>query len=127
MIIDFLSLNLSHILLCSVLLNIFYLNNKRLYCILVCDIIFNGIPFITIIILLLYYFNNFVFKYLNNRFLNRFILCILYYFIFNIILYSIFNYYSFYIIKLSLNYLIYNIIIFYLGLKYYDGKYNLKR
>ena len=126
MILDFLSLNYIGIMLSSILLNIFYLNDKKVYLILIMDLIINGIPFITIIIILLYYLNNTIFKYLNKNFITKFILIIIYYFIFNIILYSIFNHFSFYIISLSFKNLFYNIIIFYLGLKYYDDKYNLE-
>jgi hypothetical protein len=127
MILDFLTLNTTGILLCTVLLNIFYLSNKKISYILIIDIILNGIPFITIIIILIYHLNKFIFKYFNNNFINKFIFIIIYYFLFNIILYSIFNSFSMYIIKKSLKYLIYNTIIYYLGLKYYEEKYNIKR
>ena len=124
MILDFISINTTNILLTTVILNIFYLNNKRLYTILIIDIILNGVPFVTITILLLYYLNRFIFKYLNDSFINKFILSIIYYFLFNIILYSIFNYFNIYIINLSLKYLLLNVIIFYLGLKLNIKKYN---
>ena len=118
MILDFIILNTTNILLSSILINIFYLNDKKVYFYLILDIIINGIPYITIIIILLYYLNIFIMKFLNNCFINRYILLILYYFIFNIILYSIFNPFGIYIIKLLLSNLIYNLIIFYILLKY---------
>ena len=125
MIIDFLSLNLVHILLCTVLINIFYLNDKKVYLILSFDILINGIPFTTILIILLYYLNNLIFKFMNNTFLNRFILIIIYYFLFNITLYSIFNTFNYYIITYTLNNLIYNVLFYYFSLKYLQDKYNL--
>ena len=78
MILDFLSLNLTHILLYTVLINIFYLTDKKLYFILIWDLLINGFPFVTIIIILLYYLNNFFFKFLNNSFYAKFILIIIY-------------------------------------------------
>ena len=125
MIIDFLTLNLVHILLCTVLINIFYLNDKKIYLILSLDILINGIPFTTILIILLYYLNNFIFKFMNNTFLNKFILIIIYYFLFNITLYSIFNTFNYYIITYTLNNLIYNVLFYYFSLKYLQDKYNL--
>lgn len=125
MIIDFLTLNLVHILLCTVLINIFYLNDKKIYLILSLDILINGIPFTTILIILLYYLNNFIFKFMNNTFLNRFILIIIYYFLFNITLYSIFNTFNYYIIIYTLDNLIYNALFYYFSLKYIQDKYNL--
>ncbi len=125
MIIDFLTLNLTNILLCTVLINIFYLNDKRVYLLLTLDILINGIPFTTILIILLFYLNKSIFKFFNNSFLLRYILIIFYYFLFNVILYSIFNTFNFYVIKWTVNNLFYNAIIYYLSLKYLDGKYNL--
>ena len=124
MILDFLTLNITGILLSSVLLNIFYLNKKRIFIILGIDIILNGIPFVTIILILLSYLNNFIFKYFNFNFINMYICLIIYYFLFNIILYSIFNPFNTYILKLVINNLIYNLIIFYIGLKYLSLKYS---
>lgn len=123
MLLDFYSLNLLNIHLCSALLFVFILNKKNFIYLIILDIIINGIPFITLLIVLLYYLNNNLFKYLKPSFINKFILIIIYYFIFNIILYSIFNYYNFYAIKITLNNLIYNLIIYYLGLKTINIKY----
>ena len=124
MIIDFITYNYTNILLFTVLLNIFNLNNKRLYFILLIDILISGIPFITIILILLYFFNLKVFNYLNNNFLNKYLLLIVYYFIFGIIIYSIFNKFNLYIIKLLIINLFYNLLYFYIGLKYLENKYS---
>ena len=124
MIIDFITYNYTNILLFTVLLNIFNLNNKRLYFILLIDILINCIPFITIIIILIYFFNLKVFNYLNNNFLNKYLLLIVYYFIFGIIIYSIFNKFNLYIIKLLIINLFYNLLYFYIGLKYLENKYS---
>lgn len=124
MIIDFITYNYTNILLFTVLLNIFNLNNKRLYFILLIDILINGIPFITIILILLYFFNLKLFNYLNNNFLNKYLLLIVYYFIFGIIIYSIFNKFNLYIIKLLIINLFYNLLYFYIGLKYLENKYS---
>ncbi len=124
--IDFITLNLVHILLCSVLINIFYLNDKKVYFLLIFDILINGIPYTTIIIILLYYLNRFIFKFVNRNFWTKYILIILYYFLFNIILYSIFNTFNLYIIKYTFNSLIYNALFYFLSLKYIDSKYNIE-
>ena len=126
MILDFLSLNLTNILLCSVLVNIFYLTDKKVYFILGIDILLNGIPFTTILIILLYYLNNFIFKFISKSFLTKYLLIIIYYFLFNIILYSIFHTFDFYIIKYAFNNLIYNLIFYFISIKYLDDKYNLE-
>lgn len=124
--IDFITLNLVHILLCSVLINIFYLNDKKVYFLLIFDILINGIPYTTIIIILLYYLNRFIFKFVNRNFWTKYILIILYYFLFNIILYSIFNTFNLYIVKYTFNNLIYNALFYFLSLKYIDSKYNIE-
>ncbi len=124
MIIDFITYNYTNILLFTVLLNIYHLNNKKIYIILLIDILINGIPFITIILILLYFLNLKIFNYLNNNFINKYITIIIYYFIFGIIIYSIFNKFNLYIIKLLINNLFYNLLYFYIGLKYLENKYS---
>ena len=89
MILDFLSLNLTNILLCSVLVNIFYLTDKKVYFILGIDILLNGIPFTTILIILLYYLNNFIFKFISKSFLTKYLLIIIYYLILSFIVFFI--------------------------------------
>lgn len=122
MIIDFLSLNCFNIYLLSIILFLFCLNDKTLYYILIIDLIINGIPFVTIIMTLLYLFNKNIFKYLNNNFINKYIFLIIYYFLFSIILYSIFNKFNLYIIKYLINNLPYNLIYYYIGLKILNKK-----
>ena len=124
MILDFLSLNMVNVMICSTLLNIFYLNDGKVYYLLIIDILINGIPFITIIIVLFYYLNKKVLLVFNNTFIVRYFLIIIYYFLFNIILYSIFNRFNIFIINIILNNLIYNLIFYFIGLKYLDNKYN---
>lgn len=122
MIIDFLSLNCFNVYLVSIILFLFCLNDKLLYYLLIIDLIINGIPFVTIIITLLYLLNKNIFKYLNNNFINKYIFLIIYYFLFSIILYSIFNKFNLYIIKFLINNLPYNLIYYYIGLKILNKK-----
>lgn len=122
MIIDFLSLNCFNVYLLSIILFLFCLNDKLLYYLLIIDLIINGIPFVTIIITLLYLLNKNIFKYLNNNFINKYIFLIIYYFLFSIILYSIFNTFNLYIIKFLINNLPYNLIYYYIGLKILNKK-----
>lgn len=122
MIIDFISLNCFNIYLLSIILFLFCLNDKTLYYILIIDLIINGIPFVTIIMTLLYLLNKNIFKYLNNNFINKYIFLIIYYFLFSIILYSIFNKFNLSIIKFLINNLPYNLIYYYIGLKILNKK-----
>lgn len=122
MIIDFFSLNCFNVYLLSIILFLFCLNDKLLYYLLIIDLIINGIPFVTIIITLLYLLNKNIFKYLNNNFINKYIFLIIYYFLFSIILYSIFNKFNLYIIKFLINNLPYNLIYYYIGLKILNKK-----
>ena len=122
MIIDFLSLNCFNVYLLSIILFLFCLNDKLLYYLLIIDLIINGIPFVTIIITLLYLLNKNIFKYLNNNFINKYIFLIIYYFLFSIILYRIFNKFNLYIIKFLINNLPYNLIDYYIGLKILNKK-----
>lgn len=117
MVLDFISINCFNIYLLSIIIFIFYLTDKTIYYILTIDLIINGIPFITIIITLLNLFNNNIFKYLNDNFINKYIMMIIYYFIFSIILYSIFNKFNLYLIKYLINNLPYNLIYYYIVLK----------
>ncbi len=125
MIIDTFIYNTEGILLASLLLYIFCLNDHLLYFILTIDIIINGIPFITFLIILLYYLNKKIFQYINNNFINQFIMIIVYYFLFGIILFSIYNHFNMYIIKLLINNALYNITYYFFGLLYIREKYNL--
>lgn len=125
MFLDFILLNTINIFMASILLNTVYLNDKTLYYILIFDIILNGFPIITIIIILMYYFKIIIFKNINENIFNLLILLSIYYFIFGTLIYGIHNSLSLYIgIYLIENYL-FNLIVFILGLKYIFSKYTL--
>ncbi len=125
MIIDTLILNTKGILLCSLLLYVFYLNDRNIYFLLCTDIVLAGIPFCTMIVIVLYYLNKHIFKIINNTFINELICLVFYYFIFGIVLYSIYNEFNYYIVKLLINNLGYNLIFYIFGLLWLRSKYNL--
>lgn len=122
MLLDFLSVNYFNIYLVSIIIFIFIINDKLMYYILLLDLIINGIPFISMIIIILYYLNKSVLKRINASFINKYILSIIYYFLFSIILYSIFNKFNLYIIKYLINNLPLNLIYYYISLKIVDRK-----
>lgn len=117
MLIDFIVNNYCNIYLLSILLFLFIDSVYVIYYVFILDIIFNGVPFISILFILFRYLNGFVFRLVNNRFINRYIIIIIYYFIFSIILYCIFNSFNLYIIKYLINNIVYNLIYYYIGLK----------
>lgn len=121
MLIDFFVINYTGIYLTSVLLFLFS-KRSSFYYVLILDIIFNYIPFITLILILLKYFNMFIFRYFNYNFFNKYLVLIIDYILFTIILYSIFNKFNFYIIKFLINNLGYNLIYFYIGLNLIEWK-----
>lgn len=123
-IIDFLVINLSNIFLASVLLSIFKLNDRKLYIILVTDLILHQTPLITLIILAFYYLKIIIFKYIRECFLTRYLLLVGDYFIFGILLYGIYNGLDRYIINFLINHLLLNLLVFYLGMKYLVDTYN---
>ena len=122
MLLDFLSVNYFNIYLVSIIIFIFIINDKLMYYILLLDLIVNGIPFISMIIIILYYLNKSILKRINACFINKYILSIIYYFLFSIILYSIFNKFNLYIIKYLINNLPLNLIYYYISLKIVDRK-----
>ena len=122
MLLDFLSVNYFNIYLVSIIIFIFIINDKLMYYILLIDLIINGIPFISMIIIILYYLNKSILKRINACFINKYILSIIYYFLFSIILYSIFNKFNLYIIKYLINNLPLNLIYYYISLKIIDRK-----
>lgn len=124
MIIDYLVINLTNIYLFSIILSVFKLNKGEFIIILIFDILINKIPLISLIIMLLYCLNNFIFKYLNNNFRNKYILIMIYYFIFGITLYSIYNTFDLSIISILIKNLPINLIYYFFGLKIIDEKYN---
>lgn len=122
MLLDFLSVNYFNIYLVSIIIFIFIINDKLMYYILLLDLIINGIPFISMIIIILYYLNKSILKRINACFINKYILSVIYYFLFSIILYSIFNKFNLYIIKYLINNLPLNLIYYYISLKIIDRK-----
>ncbi len=110
-ILDILSYNLSSVLLFSAPLMVFDLTDSKLYFTLIMDIVFNGIPFCTIILILLYFLNNQIIKYVTDGVWYRFVVSILYLMIYAITIFSIFNKFSFAIVKLVFNMLPVNIIL----------------
>lgn len=122
MLLDFLSVNYFNIYLVSIIIFIFIINDKLMYYILLLDLIINGIPFISMVIIILYYLNKSILKRINACFINKYILSIIYYFLFSIILYSIFNKFNLYIIKYLINNLPLNLIYYYISLKIIDRK-----
>ena len=122
MLLDFLSVNYFNIYLVSIIIFIFIINDKLMYYILLLDLIINGIPFISMIIIILYYLNKSILKRINASFMNKYILSIIYYFLFSIILYNIFNKFNLYIIKYLINNLPLNLIYYYISLKIIDRK-----
>lgn len=122
MLLDFLSINYFNIYLVSIIIFIFIINDKLIYYILSLDLIINGIPFISMIIIILYYLNKAILKKVNASFINKYVLSIIYYFLFSIILYSIFNKFNLYIIKYLINNLPLNLIYYYISLKIIDRK-----
>jgi len=107
---DILSYNLESVLLFSAPLVVFDLNDRKLYLTLIIDIIFNGIPFCTIILVLLYFLNRWMIKYITNGVWYRFVASIVYLIIYVIMIFSIFNKFNFSIIKLIFRQLPVNII-----------------
>lgn len=122
MLLDFLSINYFNIYLVSIIIFIFIITDKLIYYILSLDLIINGIPFISMIIIILYYLNKAILQKVNASFINKYILSIIYYFLFSIILYSIFNKFNLYIIKYLINNLPLNLIYYYISLKIIDRK-----
>lgn len=108
---DILSYNLTNIILFSAPLIIFELNDNKIYLTLILDIIFNGIPFCTITILLLYFLNKNLIKYFSDTKIYRFIISIIYLFLYSIVIFSIFNKFNTSVIRTIVNFLPINIIL----------------
>ena len=125
MLIDFLVLNTTSIFLATILLNTLNLTDKKIYFILIIDLILNSVPIITIIIILLYKLKLIIFTKISENTLSYLLLLIFYYFLFGTVVYGIYNgldYYIFYYLK---NNLAVNVIIYFLGIKYLESEYNL--
>ena len=120
LIIDNLVNNYLNILSCLILLIIFNLNKEKYILLVLVDILLNKTPIISIIILIIYYLNIFIFnKLIRNKF-NKFLFITLYYFIFISLLYSIndYSYTYIYYIKTNMFSHIYNILIYYIYIFY---------
>lgn len=124
MIIDFLMINTINIFSAFVLLAIFYLNDKMLYYILFIDLILNDFPLTTIIIIILFKFNKFIFKYLNENIYTQIVMMMLYYLIFGIISYGFYNELNISIINFLIKNLSINLLFYYLGIKFLNEKYS---
>lgn len=108
-ILDIMSYNLTNMVLFSVPLVIYELSDRKLYMTLIFDIIFNGIPFCSMLIVLLYFLNRKIIRYFNNSFLYRFISSIVYMIIYGIVIFSIFNKFDVSILRLLVDTLSINI------------------
>jgi len=124
MLFDFFVLNLTNIYLATVLLSIFKLNDKTIYFILVIDVILNNFPLVTIIIIAFYYLKNIIFNYISDIFITRYILITIFYFLFGILVYGIYNGVDRYIFNLLWQYLIINMVIYFIGIKYLTKEYS---
>ena len=120
LILDNLVNNYLNILSCLILLITFNLNKEKYLILLLIDILLNKIPIISIILIIIFLLNKFIFKRIVRNKLNNFIFLSLYYFIFISLLYSI-NEYKFdylYYMKSNLISHVYNIIIYFLYIFY---------
>ncbi len=113
------------LLSCFIILEINTLNIKRFFILLIVDIILNKIPIVTFIILIIFYINKFIYKYLNKNNLNLFFISIINYFIFINILYFINSYtYNFiYYLTSNLYSIVFNIIVFYIYIFLYNKEH----
>lgn len=117
---DHLINNYLNLLSCLIILSIFNLDKYKLFTILIMDILLNQIPFITILIILIYFLNKLIFKKIINNNINKFIFSIIYMFIFLSFIYLFNNYkftYSYYLTTNIASY-IFNILIYYIYIFY---------
>ena len=113
-ILDILAYNLTNSMLFTAPLMVHNLNDNILYLTLIIDIIFNGVPFCTITILLLYFFNKRIIRYVSNGVFYKFVMSIIFLIIYVVVVYSIFNKFSLEVFKL-INSNLYLSIIFNAG------------
>lgn len=114
LILDNLINNYLNILSCFIILLIPKLNKDNFFKLLIIDLFLNKIPYISFIIVILFYFNKLIYKIIYKTDVTVFLLCIINYFIFIIIMYFI-NQYNFtliYFIKNNLFSIILNIFIY---------------
>lgn len=108
--VDILSYNLTNVLMFTTPLMVYDLNDKRLYITLIFDVIFNEIPFCTITLLLLYFFNKWIIKYVSDGMLYLLVSSIFFLIIYAVVIFSVFNKFSMIILKLILKTLPVNIL-----------------
>lgn len=108
--VDILSYNLTNALMFTTPLMVYDLNDKRLYITLIFDVIFNGIPFCTITLLLLYIFNKWIIRYVSDGMLYLLVSSIFFLIIYAVVIFSVFNKFSMIILKLILKTLPVNIL-----------------
>lgn len=108
--VDILSYNLTNVLMFTTPLMVYDLNDKRLYITLIFDVIFNGIPFCTITLSLLYFFNKWIIKYVSDGMLYLLVSSIFFLIIYAVVIFSVFNKFSMIILKLILKMLPVNIL-----------------
>ena len=104
------SYNLTNVLMFTAPLMVYDLNDKRLYITLIFDVIFNGIPFCTITLLLLYFFNKWIIKYVSDGMFYLLVSSIFFLIIYAVVIFSVFNKFSMIILKLILKTLPVNIL-----------------
>ena len=108
--VDILSYNLTNVLMFTTPLMVYNLNDKRLYITLIFDVIFNGIPFCTITLLLLYFLKKWIIKYVSDGMLYLLVSSIFFLIIYAVVIFSVFNKFSMIILKLILKTLPVNIL-----------------
>lgn len=108
--VDILSYNLTNVLMFTTPLMVYDLNDKRLYITLIFDVIFNGIPFCTFTLLLLYFFNKWIIKYVSDGMFYLLVSSIFFLIIYAVVIFSVFNKFSMIILKLILKMLPVNIL-----------------
>ena len=108
--VDILSYNLTNALMFTTPLMVYDLNDKRLYITLIFDVILNGIPFCTITLLLLYFFNKWIIRYISDGMLYLLVSSIFFLIIYAVVIFSVFNKFSMIILKLILKTLPVNIL-----------------
>ncbi len=121
MILDFLIINSTNFYTSLIILSIFFINDKYLYYLLITDVILNGFPLVTIMIIILNKLKVLILKYIKNNIYTLLFISLLNYYLFGIFIYGSVD---FYIIKFLFSNLIINLILYYLSIKYILKKYN---
>lgn len=119
-ILDNLINNYLNILLCLIILTIINFNKYSFLTLFILDILLNKYPIISLIILILYFFDKLIFRKLNRNNKTLFIVSIINMFIFISILYLInnYNFNYLYYIRSNIFGIIFNILIYYIYIFY---------